>query len=85
MAVNLKGAVNLIDSCKKFDFELFVNSGSSSEYGLKPRAMREDDILKPLAHMGVSKAIAGLYAQKTARDCKKPIITLRLFFSLWLL
>ena len=79
MAVNLKGAVNLIDSCKKFDFELFVNSGSSSEYGLKPRAMREDDILKPFGPYGVSKAIAGLYAQKTARDCKKPIITLRLF------
>jgi len=79
MAVNFKGAVNLIDACKKFDFELFVNSGSSSEYGLKTRAMCEDDISEPFSPYGVSKARAGLYAQKTARDCKKPIITLRLF------
>jgi len=79
MEVNLEGTVNLIDCCKKFDYDLFVNSGSSSEYGLKPQAMREDDTLEPFSPYGVSKAMAGLYAQKTAQDCRKPIITLRLF------
>ena len=79
MAVNLKGAINLIDSCRKLDFELFINSGSSSEYGLKPKPMNEDDILEPFSAYGISKAMAGLYAQKTAQDSKKPIITLRLF------
>lgn len=79
MAVNLEGTINLVDCCKKLDFELFVNSGSSSEYGLKTRAMREDDILEPFSPYGVSKAKAGLYAQKIAQDYKKPIVTLRLF------
>lgn len=79
MAVNLKGAVNLIDCCKKLDFELLVNSGSSSEYGFKTQAMREDDILEPFSPYGVSKAMTSLYAQKTAQDYKKPIVTLRLF------
>ena len=78
-AVNLKGTLNLIDCCKKIDYGLFVNSGSSSEYGLKTQAMREEDILEPFSPYGVSKAMAGLYAQKIARDCNKPIVTLRLF------
>jgi len=79
MDVNLKGTVNLIDSCKKLDFELFVNSGSSSEYGIKLKPINEEDLLEPLSPYGASKAAAGLYAQKTARDYKKPIVTLRLF------
>lgn len=79
MDVNLKGTVNLIDSCKGLDFELFVNSGSSSEYGLKLHPVDEQDSLKPLGTYGASKAAAGLYAQKTAQAYNKPIITLRLF------
>lgn len=79
MDVNLKGTVNLIDSCKELDFELFVNAGSSSEYGLKLRPMDEQDPLESLSPYGVSKAAAGLYAQKTAQAHKKPIVTLRLF------
>lgn len=77
--VNLKGTVNLIDSCRELDFELFVNSGSSSEYGLKLLPMDEQDPLEPLSPYGISKAAAGIYAQKTAQTYKKSIITLRLF------
>ncbi len=79
MDVNLKGTVNLIDSCRGIDFELFVNSGSSSEYGLKLLPMDEQDPLKPFGLYGASKAAAGLYAQKTAQAYKKPVVTLRLF------
>ena len=79
MEVNLQGTLNLLDCCKKFNFELLVNSGSSSEYGLKTQPMREDDILEPFSPYGASKAMASLYAQKIAKDYEKPIITLRLF------
>src|SRR3989338_6537503 len=33
--VNFKGTVNLIDALKKNPFKLFINTGSSSEYGVK--------------------------------------------------
>lgn len=77
--VNLKGTINLIDNCQKIDYELLVNSGSSSEYGIKGLAMREDDPLEPYGPYGFYKAAASIYAQNVSRDSRKPIVTLRLF------
>ena len=76
---NFIGTVNLVNACKKVDFELFVNIGSSSEYGIKSRPMTEGDILEPVNDYEVSKAAATLYCQAVARREKIPIATLRLF------
>ena len=76
---NFIGTVNLVNACKKADFELFVNTGSSSEYGIKSKSMTEEDILEPVNDYGVSKAAATLYCQAVARREKIPIVTLRLF------
>ena len=76
---NFIGTVNLVNACQKVDFELFVNTGSSSEYGLKSKPMTEKDILEPVNDYGVSKAAATLYCQAVARREKMPIVTLRLF------
>jgi len=76
---NLKGTASLLDCCLDLDFELFVNTGSSSEYGIKKILMREKDSLNPATPYGISKAIATLYAQNLARIENKPIVTLRLF------
>ena len=38
---NLKGTASLLDCCLDLDFELFVNTGSSSEYGIKKILMRQ--------------------------------------------
>ena len=73
------GTVNLVNACKKVDFELFVNTGSSSEYGIKSRPMSEEDILEPVNDYGVSKSAATLYCQAVAIREKIPIVTLRLF------
>jgi len=76
---NFIGTVNLVNACKKADFELFANTGSSSEYGVKSKPMTEEDILEPANDYGVSKAAATLYCQAVARREKIPIVTLRLF------
>jgi len=76
---NLTGTVNLVNACRKIDFELFINTGSSSEYGPKNEAIRESDLLEPVNDYGVSKASATLYCQAIARREDRPITTLRLF------
>lgn len=77
--INVKGTLNLINAVKKNKFKLFINTGSSSEYGIKNKPMRESDILLPINDYGVTKAAATLFCYKIASLEKLPIITLRLF------
>jgi nucleoside-diphosphate-sugar epimerase len=79
LKTNFIGTVNLLNSCSKTGFELFVNTGSSSEYGIKDHPMKESDILTPITPYGVSKAAATIYCQYVAKRNDLPIITLRLF------
>lgn len=75
---NLMGTVNLLRSCEKIGFDCFINTGSSSEYGIKSEPLSESDILEPLGDYGVSKAAATLLCQSRALEKDMPIITLRL-------
>jgi nucleoside-diphosphate-sugar epimerase len=77
--VNFNGTVNLVNACAKIDYELFVNTGSSSEYGIKDQPMKETDATEPLNDYGRSKAAATEYCRAAAEKDKKPIVTLRLF------
>lgn len=76
---NIMGTVNLVNACSKIGFDCFINTGSSSEYGLKSKPMEEEDILKPINNYGFSKAAATLYCQAVAKRERLPIVTLRLF------
>jgi nucleoside-diphosphate-sugar epimerase len=77
--VNLLGTVNLLRACEQAGFDLFINTGSSSEYGVKAQPMRENDLLEPIGDYGVSKAAATLFCSAEAREKELPIVTLRLF------
>ncbi len=79
LQTNFSGTVNLLDACSRIDYELFINTGSSSEYGIKSLPMKEDDLLEPVTDYAVSKSAATLYAQTLNRRENKPIVTLRLF------
>ena len=79
MRTNLIGTINLIKICKKFSFELFINTGYSSEYGIKGMPMKEEAIPEPVNDYGVSKSAATQYCQSIAKNERLPIITLRLF------
>ncbi len=76
---NLLGTVNLIHACEKTGFDCFINTGSSSEYGMKSLAMQESDLLEPLGDYGVSKAAATLFCRSEAIQKNLPIVNLRIF------
>ncbi|MGB9081046.1 MAG: NAD(P)-dependent oxidoreductase [Desulfuromonadaceae bacterium] len=76
---NLSGTMNLLQACERVGFDLFVNTGSSSEYGIKKSPMREDDLAQPLGDYGVAKCAATMFCRSEALLKGLPIVTLRLF------
>jgi nucleoside-diphosphate-sugar epimerase len=76
---NIKGTLNLITALSNTNYEVLINSGSSSEYGLKNKPMVETDLLEPINHYGASKAAVSLFGQVFARSFGQPIVTLRPF------
>lgn len=79
LLVNVWGLWNLVQACNVHGYELFVNTGSSSEYGRKQFAMRETDLLEPESYYAVAKAAQSLLAAHCSRMTDLPIVTLRLF------
>ncbi|MCH8853846.1 MAG: NAD(P)-dependent oxidoreductase, partial [Planctomycetes bacterium] len=55
VATNIDGTVNLVEACLKSEVRVVVNTGSSSEYGFKDRAAREEDRLDPNSHYAWTK------------------------------
>ncbi len=76
---NLVGTVNLLQACLRTGFEAFVNTGSSSEYGIKDHPPSETDFVEPNSHYAVTKAAATLFCRHTAQKEKVPVTTLRLY------
>jgi nucleoside-diphosphate-sugar epimerase len=77
--VNFYGTVNLLNACKHVGFDCFINTGSSSEYGMKNSAMSEDDVLSPISDYGVAKAAATQFCLKESLFNKLPVYTVRPF------
>ena len=76
---NVIGTVNLAQACLKNDFESFVNTGSSSEYGIKDHPSREDEHLDPNSCYAVTKAAATLFCRQLATSHRVNISTLRIY------
>jgi nucleoside-diphosphate-sugar epimerase len=77
--VNVFGLWSLVSACSRVGFDLFVNTGSSSEYGRKAFAMRETDTLDPNSFYGMTKAAQTLLCRQCARMSDSPLVTLRPF------
>jgi nucleoside-diphosphate-sugar epimerase len=73
------GTWNLLKACAEVDYKLFVNTGSSSEYGAKQSAMRETDLLEPNSYYAVAKSAQTMVCAHMARSDRRPINTFRLF------
>jgi nucleoside-diphosphate-sugar epimerase len=76
---NISGTLNLLMASKDIDYDVLINTGSSSEYGIQEKLMNEDDILKPTSFYAATKASATLLCQVFAKEYQKPIVTLRPF------
>jgi nucleoside-diphosphate-sugar epimerase len=76
---NILGTWNLLKALSDVDYEVFVNTGSSSEYGFKQYAMRETDLLEPNSYYSAAKCAQSLLCQHVARAERRPITTFRLF------
>lgn len=77
--VNLNGTMNLVEAFLQTNSMLFVNTGSSSEYGFKDKPMKENDPIDPYGHYAVSKAAAALYCRSRSLETNRKLVTLRLF------
>lgn len=76
---NIKGTLNLLNATKDINYDIFVNTGSSSEYGIKDVPMTEFDLLEPISIYAATKASATLLSQVFAKIHSKSIVTLRPF------
>jgi nucleoside-diphosphate-sugar epimerase len=79
VGANFLGTVNLLRACERVGFQFFINTGSSSEYGIKQEPMRETTIAEPIGDYGVSKLAATVFCQSEAVQKNLPIFTIRLF------
>jgi len=79
LETDIFGTLNLLNACNEIGYDVFINTGSSSEYGMKNRAMKESDLIEPNSYYAIAKATQSLLSQYLGRDKGLPIITLRLF------
>jgi nucleoside-diphosphate-sugar epimerase len=76
---NIIGTWNLLKATSNVNYELLVNTGSSSEYGFKKSPMKERDFLEPASYYAVTKCSQTLLCSYFAKENHKPIVTLRPF------
>ncbi|MDO8609838.1 MAG: GDP-mannose 4,6-dehydratase [bacterium] len=79
LETNIFGTINLLNAGYNSGLEYFVNTGSSSEYGIKEKIMKETDILCPVNYYGVTKAATTLITSTFSIQNKLPAVTFRLF------
>ena len=70
LQTNILGTLNLLDACKN---AIFINTGTSAEYGIRKEPMKETDQVAPNTNHGLSKALM------TNLFTMEKIITLRPF------
>ncbi|MDO8521214.1 MAG: NAD-dependent epimerase/dehydratase family protein, partial [bacterium] len=71
--------LTLLEAAKDVGVSMFLNTGSSSEYGTKDHPMQEGERIDPNSYYAVGKAAQTLLCQHFAHEEKFPVATLRLF------
>ncbi len=76
---NVTATQNLLEASKDIDYKLFINFGSSSEYGHTQKRMREDQKCNPQSPYAISKLTTTLLTDFYAKKYNKKNITVRPF------
>ena len=79
LETNVLGSLNLLQASLGAGVRVFVNAGSSSEYGYKKEAMRETDRLEPNSVYAVAKAAQTHLASLMGGRGEMSTTTFRLF------
>jgi nucleoside-diphosphate-sugar epimerase len=79
LETNILGTLALLEAARAAGVGLFVNAGSSSEYGYKSEPMRETDRLEPNSVYAVGKAAAAHLVALPAMRGDMAAVTMRLF------
>lgn len=79
LRANVLGTANLLAACAASGVEVVVNTGSSSEYGAKAHAPREDERLEPNSVYAVGKAAATMLSALRESAGEARVVTLRLY------
>ena len=76
--INIKSLISLINFAFENKVKTFINTGSTSEYGIKTKPMKENMSLEPVNMYGATKAAGTIIASQIARTLKFNLVTLRL-------
>jgi nucleoside-diphosphate-sugar epimerase len=79
LATNVLGTYNVLEASVASGVKVFVNAGSSSEYGYRGERMHEDDRLEPNSVYAVAKAAQTHLCRLMAGTNGMAIVTFRLF------
>ncbi|MBN1870830.1 MAG: SDR family NAD(P)-dependent oxidoreductase [Candidatus Omnitrophica bacterium] len=77
--VNVMGTINLVEALMNVGgYDCLVNMGSSAEYGIKNKRIKEDDPREVNTAYGATKAGAAMFCEAMARSKGQPILNLKL-------
>lgn len=79
LQTNILGTHHLLEACADTTVAVFVNAGSSSEYGFKTQRMRETDWLEPNSVYAVGKAAQTHLCQLIGQRVSFGVVVFRLF------
>lgn len=79
LTTNILGTLNLLEAAATCGTSLFVQTGSSSEYGFASEPMRETDRLVPNSLYAVAKAAQTHLGMLASKRGSMPVVTFRLF------
>jgi nucleoside-diphosphate-sugar epimerase len=78
-SVNVRGAFNVLNASLDAGVASLVHAGSSSEYGPRDSAPREEDPLAPATPYAATKAAATTLHTQAAIDSSSRVVTVRLY------
>lgn len=78
---NITGTLNLLRALDHIEYDCFINTGTSEEYGNNPTPFIEDQPMMPVSPYSASKASTTMFCQMLHKTVGLPITTLRPFLT----
>ncbi len=76
---NVLGTWNLLTASNNINYKAFINFGSSSEYGRRQSAMKEESLPEPESMYACTKVASTFLSRSFAKTYNKPVATVRPF------